>query len=65
MKKYTLKKIKRRILVTRDNIFVQNLNFKDFIKFYKLTGYKIYVIGIPLYLIGKFLSYFVKIPKLD
>ena len=63
--KNILKKIKRRILVTRDNIFVQNLNFKDFIKFYKLTGYKIYVIGIPLYLIGKFLSYFVKIPKLD
>ncbi|MGC9176394.1 MAG: hypothetical protein ACP5F1_04885, partial [Thermoplasmata archaeon] len=60
-----LKKLKRRILVTRDNIFVSNYNFRDLIEFYQLTGYNKILKGLPLYIIGKFLTIFIKVPKVE
>jgi glycosyltransferase involved in cell wall biosynthesis len=60
-----LKKVKRRILITRDNIFVKNYNFNDLIEFYKLKGCKLFLEGFPLYIIGKFLTIFIKVPKVE
>ena len=60
-----LKKLNRRILITRDNIFVNNYNFRDLIEFYQLTGYNKILKGLPLYTIGKFLTIFIKVPKVE
>ncbi|MHB1807493.1 MAG: glycosyltransferase family 2 protein [Thermoplasmataceae archaeon] len=62
---YIFKKIKRRVIACRDLIFVENIHYKNLMVWYKLTGIKRVFVGIPLYMSGKLLSYFVKVPKLD
>jgi glycosyltransferase involved in cell wall biosynthesis len=64
--KNLFKLIIRRIKATRDTIFVNNLNYKQLMEWYKLKSYiKMFFIGIPLYLSGKLLTYFIKVPKLE
>jgi len=57
------KKLKRRILSTRDILFVQGFDFKGLIKHYKLQSAGIIIYGLPLYIIGKLLTLTIKVPK--
>jgi len=57
------KKLKRRILSTRDILFVLEFNFKGLIKHYKLQSVGIIIYGLPLYIIGKLLTLTIKVPK--
>lgn len=62
---HMFKKIKRRVIACRDLIFVDNIHYKNLMKWYNLTGLRKLLLGVPLFVIGKILSYFVKVPKLD
>jgi len=55
-----LEAIKRRLIATRDNLFVNKYKPKDLFKKYKLTGSRKLFIGYPLFIIGKFLSLTIK-----
>jgi len=60
-----IKKIIRRIKTTRDILFVHNFKYSQLMEWYNLKGFKKFYIGLPLYIIGKFLTYFIKVPKLE
>ncbi len=55
-----LEAIKRRLIATRDTLFVNKYKPKDLFKKYNLTGGKKLFIGYPLFIIGKFLSITIK-----
>ncbi len=59
--KNVLETIKRRFIATRDILFVFN-DFKpaDLIKWYKLKGFRKYLMGYPLFVIGKLLRFTIK-----
>lgn len=63
--KALFKKTIRRVLACRDLIFVTRITYNELMQWYKLTGIKRIYMGIPLFSIGKFLSFFVKVPKLE
>lgn len=52
--------IKRRLVVTRDIVFVRRLDFSSLCKVYKLYGRKKYLYGFPLYFLGRFLRFTIK-----
>lgn len=60
-----LKKIKRRIVATRDALFVNNYSFGKMVERYQLNSFNKIYIGIPLYIIGNILKHFIKVPKLE
>jgi len=59
------RKFKRRVIATRDMLFVTEPNFKDFLQRYKLQGAGIIIYGLPLYIIGRFLIPTVRVPKVQ
>lgn len=60
-----LRKAIRRIIATRDILFVNNFQFSDIIEKYKLKGLKIYTEGLPEYLLGKLLIPTIKVPSAE
>lgn len=50
------KSILRRLFATRDILFVTNYTFSDLMRGYSIKGYKKYIYGIPLFVIGKTLA---------
>lgn len=63
--KNLFKLLRRRIIHTRDDIFVMNFNFEGMMEWDKLKGIKKYYLGIPLYLSGKILTSFIKVPRVE
>lgn len=59
------KKARRRVIACRDLIFVTNITYNELMKWYKLEGSKRIYMGVPLFTIGKILSFFVKVPTLE
>ena len=55
----------RRLIATRDILFVNQISYADLMKKYKLKGAKAIFIGLPEYLIGKILRFTIKVPKID
>lgn len=60
-----LKQMIRRIIATRDILFVNQIGYRELMIKYKLRGQKAIYIGIPEYVLGKILSFTIKVPKLD
>ncbi len=58
-----LEALKRRLIATRDILFVNDFKPFEFIKWYKLKGIKKYVIGYSLYAIGKLIRFTIKDEK--
>ncbi len=66
--RYTNSKLKlamRRLVATRDILFVNQIGYSDLMRKYKLKGFRAILIGVPEYLIGKILSLTIKVPKLE
>lgn len=66
--RYERRKLKqgiRRIIATRDILFVNQFNYRELMLKYRLKGLKAIFIGIPEYLLGKILIFTIKVPKLD
>jgi glycosyltransferase involved in cell wall biosynthesis len=50
-----LRLLRRKILNIRDIIYVENLSFLEFVKWYNHKGLKILAVGLPEYVIGRIL----------
>lgn len=59
-----LNQIKRRIIATRDILFVNRIGYRELMSKYKLKGFKALYIGIPEYLLGKLLIFTIEVPRL-
>jgi glycosyltransferase involved in cell wall biosynthesis len=59
------KKASRRIRCATDAIFVSDFNFNGLMKYYRITGLRKLYVGLPEYIIARFLSHFVKVKKLN
>jgi glycosyltransferase involved in cell wall biosynthesis len=57
--------IKRRIIATRDILFVNRIGYKELMEKYKLKGYKALFVGLPEYLMGKLLRFTINLPDPD
>lgn len=60
-----LRKAIRRILATRDILFVNHFTFSDIMEKYKLKGLKKYTEGMLEYLLGKLLIISIKVPSVE
>ncbi len=59
-----LKQIKRRIICAGNALFVAGYNFKDLMKYYKITGFKRIYVGLPEYILAWFYSRSIKVQKI-
>jgi glycosyltransferase involved in cell wall biosynthesis len=59
------KKISRRIMATRDILFVNKIGYHDLMVKYQLEGSKALFIGLPEYLLGRLLRFTIKDPPPD
>lgn len=57
--------IKRRIIATRDILFVNQIGYKELMYKYKLKGLYALFIGLPEYILGKFLRFTIDLPDPD
>jgi len=57
--------ITRRIIATRDILFVNKIGYHDLMVKYRLKGLKALFIGLPEYLLGRLLRFMIKDPPLD
>ena len=58
-------KISRRIMATRDILFVNKIGYHDLMIKYQLKGQKALFIGLPEYLLGRLLRFTIKDPPPD
>jgi len=63
--KSKIMQIKRRIIATRDILFVNGIGYHDLMIKYNLKGTKALLIGLPEYLFGKLLRFTIKEPVID
>ena len=59
------KLVVRRLIATRDILFVNQIGYTDLMKKYKLRGAKAILIGMPEYILGKILRFTIKVPKIE
>ena len=59
------KKVFRRMRCAADAIFVSDFNFNELMRYYKISGLKQLYVGLPEYIIARFLSRLIKVKKLD
>ena len=57
--------IKRRIIATRDILFVNDIGYHDLMIKYNLKGLRALLIGLPEYLFGRILRFTIKEPFID
>ena len=57
--------ISRRIIATRDILFVNKIGYHELMVKYHLKGIKAFFIGLPEYLLGRALRFMIKDPPLD
>lgn len=59
------KQFNRRVIATRDILFVNQIGYVELMNKYRLKGSKAILIGLPEYLLGKLLQFTIKVPKLE
>ncbi|MCW6168982.1 MAG: glycosyltransferase [Thermoplasmatales archaeon] len=59
------RRIQRRVIATRDILFVNNIGYSELMVKYKLKGSKAIFVGLPEYLLGRLLRFTIKDPPLD
>lgn len=59
------RRIQRRVMATRDILFVNNIGYSELMTKYKLKGLKALFVGLPEYLLGRLLRFTIKDPPPD
>ena len=60
-----LKQAIRRIIATRDILFVNGFSYTELMKKYRLSGKRAFFEGLPEYLLGKILRFTIKVPTVE
>lgn len=60
-----IKQVIRRIVATRDILFVNQIGYNELMQKYKLSGIRAIFVGLPEYILGKLLQFTIRVAKLD